>query len=146
MNATEQISYLKGLADGLGLDPENKQDKLIKAIIDVLDNLAATVSNMEDAYTELSEQVDAIDEDLSALEDDCYEDDDDDYDDDDGLEDSDFYEVKCPQCGDTIFLDEDMLDDGSMSCPNCDTELEFDFSCDCGCEDEECDCGSDLDE
>ena len=35
MTTSEKVAYLKGFADGLGLDKENKQDKLIAAIIDV---------------------------------------------------------------------------------------------------------------
>ena len=137
MTVIEKVAYLKGLADGLGLDPENKTDKLIKAVIDVLDDMALSVCDLEDNYAEVVEQLDAVDEDLSMLEDDFYEDDDDD--DEDYDDDEDFYEVKCPQCGDVIYLDDDMLEDGSIDCPNCGTELEFDFTCDC--DDDECDCG-----
>ena len=52
-----------------------------KALLDVLDDVAFTVSDLEDEVAELCEQVDSIDEDLGALEDDLYEDDDDDGDD-----------------------------------------------------------------
>ena len=43
--------------------------------------------------------------------------------------------MECPKCGDIICLDEDMLDEGEIDCPNCGEKLEFDFedSCDCGC-------------
>lgn len=136
MTAIERVSYLKGLADGLGLDPENKQDKLISAMIEVLDDFALTISDLSESYDDLCDQVDAIDEDLASVEEDLY-DDEDEEDEDDDLYDSDYYEVACPSCGDAIYLDEDMILAGSIECPGCGTELEFDCSCDCGCEHED---------
>ena len=53
--------------------------------------------------------------------------------------DDEVYEIECPACNDTIYLDADMLEEEGMVCPNCGTDLEFDFDgCDCEC----CDCGS----
>ena len=148
MNAMESISYLKGLADGLGLDPENKQDKLIAAMLEAMETMARGITELQETVEELNDQVDAVDEDLANLEDDFYEDDEE-YDDDDDdnfvIEDDDdddenYYEVECPACGDRIYLDEEMMEAGSIECPNCKTELEFD-----GCDDENCghDHGSD---
>ena len=54
---------------------------------------------------------------------DCYDDDCDCCDDDD----DELYEVVCPSCGDTICLNEGMLEEGSMECPGCGELLEFDF-------------------
>lgn len=137
MTISEKVAYIKGLADGLVLDDNNKQDKVLKAIIDVLDDIALTVEDLEDNCAELGEQLDAVDEDLAALEDVVYEEDDDDCCCD--CED-DMYEVECPNCHDLIYVDEDMLCEESIDCPNCGTKLEFDFDCDCDC-DEDCDCG-----
>lgn len=140
MTITEKVSYIKGLADGLELDENSKQDKLLKAIIDVLDDIAMSVSDLEDGYDELCEQVDAVDEDLSDLEEDFYGDDECECGGhgEDDEDDEDFYEVECPACHDVIYLDEDMIDEGGIECPNCGTELEFDFSCDCeDCADKE---------
>ena len=36
-----------------------------------------------------------------------------------------FYEVTCPACGNTITIDEDVLDLGAIECPNCGETLEF---------------------
>lgn len=139
MTVTEKVAYLRGLAEGLTLDENNKQDKLIKAIIDVLDNMALTVADLEDTCAEMSEQIDAVDEDLSAVEDLIYEDDEDcdcDCDDCDCCEDEE-YELECPNCNNLIYLCEEDLDD-DIKCPNCGADLlfEFDGDCDCGC----CDC------
>ena len=76
---------------------------------------------------------DATDE---GMDDDFYGDDqDEEYDEDE------VYEVECPNCHDIIYLDEGMLEEEEMNCPNCGTRLEFEFECDCGCEGEcDCDC------
>ncbi len=134
MTLTEKVAYLKGLAEGLGMDADNKQDKLISAIIDVLDDMALSVADLEAGLDELGEQVNDIDEDLAALEEDFYDDDcdccdccDDDCDCCDCCDD-DFIEVTCPQCGETICLDPDTIEvEDSIVCPNCNTDLEFDF-------------------
>lgn len=140
MTVTEKVAYLRGLAEGLVLDDNNKQDKLIKAIIDVLDDLALTVADLEDASAEMAEQIDAVDEDLASVEDFLYDDEDDcdcDCGDCDcGCEDEE-YEIECPNCHDLIYLCEEDLDE-DIKCPNCGSDLQFEFDgdCDCGC----CDC------
>lgn len=132
MTITEKVSYIKGLADGLDLG-DDKQSKVIKAIIDVLDDIACEVESVEEDLAELSEQIDAVDEDLAEVEDIIYDDEDEDcdYDDEDDL-----FEVTCPNCNDTIYLDSEMLEEEGIECPNCGTSLEFDFDCDC----KDCDC------
>ena len=57
MTVYEQISYLKGLVEGLGVDENNKYDKIIKAIIDVLDEIAVSIDELEDVSEELCEQI-----------------------------------------------------------------------------------------
>ena len=136
MTVTEKVAYLKGLAEGLNLDESKPETKVIKAMMDVLDDLALSVSDLEDGVDLISEQLDAVDEDLSNVEDVVYGDDDCDCCDDDCdcCDDEDLYEIECPACHDTVYLDEDMLEEDGITCPNCGTELEFDFDgCDCGC-------------
>ena len=140
MNLSERIAYIRGLAEGLGLDNDKDEVKVINAIIDLLEDMAYDVQDMEDIVDDVCDQVDEIDEDLSELEeevyggDDCCCDDcDEDFDDDDV-----YYEVTCGKCGNTITLDEDALLEGEIVCPECGENLEFDFSeledeCDCGC-------------
>lgn len=135
MTISEKVAYIKGLAEGLELDSNDKNSKVLKAIIELLEDVALTVEDLEDGCAELCEQIDAVDEDLSNLEDYVY--DDEDYEDED-YEDDEVYEVTCPACNDIVYLDEDMLAEGEIACPNCGTNLEFDFDCDCGCCDGEC--------
>lgn len=134
MTVTEKVAYLKGLVEGLGVDETSKEGRIIRAIVEVLDDMALTVSEVEDTVSEVTEQVDAIDEDLEDLEKDFYGDSEDDEDD----EDTDYYELTCPKCGEKVYLDDDLLSDGEMTCPKCGEKLEFDFGTDeddRGCED-----------
>ena len=127
MTVTERVAYVKGLAEGMELDAASKEGKILKAIIDVLEDMAYEISDLGDEIGEVEEQVDMIDDDLDTLESIVYEDEeDDDYDDEDE-DDGELYEVECPSCGDTIYLDEEMLADGEIDCPNCGEHLEFDF-------------------
>ena len=138
MTVAEKVAYIKGLAENAGFDGNDAKDKVIKAIIDALEDIAGAIG-------EINEQLDAVDEDLALLEEDFYEDyDDEDYDDDDYDDyDEDFcYEVECPTCHDVIYLDEEMVDEGGIKCPNCGENLEFDLSCDdcegcSGCSDDD---------
>lgn len=128
MTVTERVSYLKGLAEGLELDASSKEGKLLHAIIDVLDDIAFEVSDMQEVVGELGEQLDMIDEDLDGLEEIVYGDDDDEDDDDDEQhDDANLYEIVCPNCGDNIYLDEEMVDEGEMNCPSCGEHFEFDL-------------------
>lgn len=123
MTIVEKVAYLRGLADGLNLNAEKSETKMFKAIMDVLDDMALTMSDLEDNVAVISEQVDAVDEDLDSLETLIYEDDID-------LDDEcdcccDYYEVECPVCKEIINVDEGILEEGSIECPNCGEHLEF---------------------
>ena len=142
MTISEKSAYLKGLMDGLKLNTESDEGKMIAAIVDLLGDLTRKVTDIEETTIAISDELDEIEEDLDAIEDYIMdeEDDFDDYDDEDeddwdededydegfefGDEDSTIYEVVCA-CGEVINFDEDVLEEGSMICPNCGETLEF---------------------
>lgn len=146
MNISEKSAYLKGLMDGLKLDTDKAEGKLISAIVELLDDVTHKLTDVEDTTIAICDELDEIEEDLDAIEDyilddededfDDYEDDDfDDYDEEDeyddegfdfGDEDTTIYEVKCT-CGNVINFDEDTLEEGSIICDNCGETLEFTF-------------------
>ncbi len=137
MDICEKVSYIKGLADGLKLDDSTNEGKVLLAVLDLLDDIVDEICDIEDGCDDICEQLNVVDEDLSAVEDIVY--DACDCDDCDcGCEDDDVYEVTCPNCNDTIYLDEEMLEEDGIKCPNCGTDLEFDFDCDGECK--SCDC------
>jgi len=111
---TDQISFLKGMAEGMKLDPEQDTNRLILGMLDAMGELAA-------ANEALSEYVESIDEDLADLEDDIYDEGDDE--DEDGEFDA-ALTYECPHCHEEIELDPDELDLAEdHPCPNCGEEL-----------------------
>ena len=143
MTISEKAAYLKGLMDGLNLDTEKPEGKMIASIVELLGDVTKRLTDVEETTIAISDELDEIEEDLDAIEDfildeededEDYDwdddDDDDDWDDDDeegfdfGDEDSIIYEVKCA-CGEVINFDEETLEEGSMTCPNCGELLEF---------------------
>ncbi len=155
MTISEKAAYLKGLMDGLELDTEKAEGKMIAAIVELMGDVTKRVTDIEETTIAISDELDEIEEDLDAIEDyimeqeecDCCccddEDDDDwdDYDDEEydeegfdfGDDETTIYEVKCA-CGEIIDFDEETLEEGSIECPNCGELLEFSLEDD---EDEE---------
>ena len=136
MEITEKVAYLKGLAEGMELDTEKKEGKLLAAIIDVLDDIALELEDMKDYADELGEGLDAVSDDLEDVEDVIFGEDEDEEDEDfdEDEEDEDCYATTCPTCEETIYFDESVLEDGEVICPNCGEKLEFDLN---GLEDED---------
>ena len=90
MNLTERIAYIRGLAEGLKLDESKDEVKVINAIIDLLEDMAYDVVDMEDIVDDVCNQVDEIDEDLAEVEEELYGDYDDEWLDDEDDDDDDF--------------------------------------------------------
>lgn len=124
MTISEKVAYIKGLMEGMKLDESKDEVKLTQKIVDVLEDMALTIADLEDSVDIMGEQVDAVDADLDELEGYVY---DDECDDDCCCDDDDVYEVKCPNCGNMIYVDGDILDEGEIDCPSCGEKLEFDF-------------------
>ena len=145
MTISEKAAYLKGLMDGLKLDTESNEGKMISAIVDLLGDVTKRLTDVEETTIAISDELDEIEEDLDAIEDyildeeEDEEDEDDDWgfdgenwDDDDDCEegfdfgdpDSTIYEVECA-CGELINFDEETLEKGSIKCPKCGETLEF---------------------
>ena len=142
MTISEKSAYLKGLMEGLKLDTDKAEGKLIAAMVELLGDISKELTDVEDTTIAISDELDEIEEDLDAIEDyildeddyddeDDYEDDFDDEEDEDseegfdfGDEDTTVYEVQCA-CGEVIDFDEETLESGSIVCPNCGELLEF---------------------
>ena len=145
MTLSEKSAYLKGLMEGLKLNTESNEGKMIAAIVDLLGDMAKRVTDIEETTIAISDELDEIEEDLDAIEDYILDDEDDedwddeDWDEDDtdelddeesdegfefGDEDTTIYEVECA-CGEVIDFDEETLEKGSIVCPNCGETLEF---------------------
>ncbi|MDD4689291.1 MAG: hypothetical protein PHE51_06045 [Eubacteriales bacterium] len=129
---TEKIAYLRGLAEGMKLDKETNEGKLISEIIDVLGDMGADVDSLFDIADDLEESVADLEEAYDEIEEELF----DEYEDEDDDED-DIFVINCPSCGVEVALDDDILSGDAIICPNCEEEIEIEFDCDC---DEECSC------
>ena len=134
----EKAAYLRGLIEGLGIDETTKEGKVIKAMSELLGELAEAVDGIDEDVTRAYDQINDLSDELEDLEADLYEEDEDgesedaedeDTDDDDDAKDDDiasepFYEVACPNCGETVYVSEDDLDAGEANCAHCGVTFE----------------------
>ena len=127
MELSKKAAYIKGLMEGLGIDDSTDQGKVMKAMAELLEEMAEAIEDVTVLADETVDVVDSISDDLSDLEDAFYEEGYDGSDDDDEFEEV-LYECVCPTCGETIVLDDEMVGTGSVECPKCGESLEFDFS------------------
>ena len=139
MTLSEKASYLKGLMDGLDLNKESAEGKMIAGIVDLLGEMTTSISDLEENAIAVSDELDEIEEDLDAIEEFLMDEDDeedDDFDDEDDYEFDDedeeddeevIYDVTCPSCGEVLHLDEDTILQESIHCPKCNELLEFEF-------------------
>ena len=68
MEILEKVAYMKGLAEGIGLDVKSKEGKLLKVMMDILDDMALELQDIRDEQGDLEEVLDAVSEDLSDVE------------------------------------------------------------------------------
>ena len=138
MTISEKVAYLKGLAEGLDLDTaKSKEGKLISVMIGILEEIGMSIEDLEENTVALGEELDAVSDDLADVEKVVFDEDDECCCD----EDDELFEVECPNCGETLVIDEDVLEEGSIQCPNCKEKFALDLSDECGCGDEDCGCG-----
>lgn len=148
MTISEKVAYLKGLMEGLSYPTDTPEGKILSYMADILSDIALTCDDLEQETVRLGEYVEELDEDLGAVEeylfteeegedeDDDDEDeeiefdefDDEDEDDDEDEEsDEDIYALDCPSCGETIYLNESLLDETNILCPACHEPISFEI-------------------
>ena len=116
MEITEKVAYLKGLMEGMKIDTESNEGKILAAMADILEDIGLELEDLWNAQGELEDGLDVVSDDLEDVEDTVYG------------EDEDCYATTCPTCEETIYFDESVLEDGQVICPNCGEKLEFDLT------------------
>lgn len=137
MELNKKAAYLQGLVDGLGIDDTTKEGKIIKAMSALLGEMADAIEGMDEDLSRAYDQINDLSDELEDLEADLYEEEDDEDDsdtEDEDAEDDDandddiasepFYEVACPNCGETVYVSEDDLDAGEANCAHCGVTFE----------------------
>ena len=105
MDLNAKAAYIRGLMTGMEFDPASKNGKVIAAMMDLLEEMAAQVVEHDNALDQVYDELETLDQDVDDIVSDLYADDDED---DDAEEDSDegLYEVTCPNCGKVSTVDE----------------------------------------
>jgi len=144
MTVVEKAAYLKGLTEGLGIEPDTKEGKLWNALNDLLADMAHEIEDLQATTLDYADALDEISEDLTYLEEitcdlEKIEDYDEDYDDEaspcsgdcgccsgcGGEDEIDFAEAGSEDDED----DEELQYDGpiyDVTCPSCGEEISFD--------------------
>ena len=69
MTISEKSAYLKGLMDGMKLNTESDEGKMIAAMVELLGDVTKKLTDVEDTTIAISDELDQIEEDLDAIED-----------------------------------------------------------------------------
>ncbi|MBP3376258.1 MAG: hypothetical protein J6L83_05795 [Clostridia bacterium] len=144
MTLTERTAYIKGLCEGMGLDKKDTPEaKIINALLELCEEMALEIEDIEYDIGELADYCEELDEDLGDVEEVLLDMDDEDYDEEwddedecDGdcdaceicgdceyCDDEDYYEILCPSCGETVCFDESAFDEETLICPACGSEI-----------------------
>ena len=143
-NLGKKVGFLKGLMEGMNLEADGANGKLMAGIVDLLGDLSDRVEAIDELLDDLNDYVESIDEDLSELEgssdeldDEYFNDDAMDFDDDDdelfptgedklhllrparsAAEEESHAAKLCPLCSRIFFTAQD---DGDVEyvCPHC---------------------------
>ena len=127
LELVESILYEDDLDEGFEEDDEDyegEEDFDPEAFLDDMDFEEDELD--EDLEDDIDEDIDDEAEDDAAIEEDEF----DEPDDDELLEEEEgeqMYEIECPACHETIYLQESVILEGGVDCPNCGEPLEFDI-------------------
>ena len=126
MDLTEKAAYIKGLAEGLELDTDKKEARILNELLDLVSEMASDVEDIGADLVDLYDAFEELDHDLGMVEEELYGD-------MENLFSDDVYEIVCPNCQETVVLDEEMLIGGDVICPGCGEKIEIEIdTCDCG--------------
>ena len=142
MSIAKRVTYLKGLAEGLGLGHDTKEEKILHIIMEILEDIAVELEAVAEDVTVLDDDMSVLVEDMQNLEDMFFEEEVDEH---CGCPapsagsggankpekrertqpEPQFYTVQCPACDDEITIDDGVLAQGAIDCPNCGERLEL---------------------
>ena len=119
---TNRTSYLRGLAEGLNIDKEKAENKLMLEMLTVMDEMAGKIQELDTDLDELDEYVASMESDLSDVEDVLFAEEDE-LDDDDDYEEyaeNEEIDVSCSNCGKEFTIRAgDVNFEGDVLCPAC---------------------------
>lgn len=141
---SKKVAYLKGMAEGMNLQEDSMQNRLILRMLEALEEISEELEALEARQDEAEQYIDELDSDLGDVEeflfgeededDDCgcghhHHHEEDDWDDDECEEEDeddgiDFIEYECPHCKTSVYYDQEAFDlEEEHLCPECGKEL-----------------------
>lgn len=109
-NLLQNVAYLKGLTDGLKINSDSDEGRVLIEIINTLDDFAEAIEDIEYRQSLIVEDLDEIDDDLADLEDYVYDNDLDFYD-YPKFDDFDFDDFDDANLDEYDFFDEELISD-----------------------------------
>ena len=73
MEITEKVAYLKGLMEGMKIDTETNEGKILSAMVDILEDIGLELEDLWNAQGELEDGLDVVSDDLEDIEDIVYD-------------------------------------------------------------------------
>lgn len=105
MDLKERVRYLQGLAAGLQVGEESPTGRVVNGVLEVLEQVASELQEVNRSHAELEDYVECVDADLAEVEQDLA---------------GEAALMTCPECGGTVEIppeDEDGAPE--ITCPNC---------------------------
>ncbi len=133
MNLSEKAGYIKGLIEGLDIDRETKEGKILCAMSELMQLMANTIDDLRDDVEDLNEDLDDLDGFLERV----LLDGQDEEDGGSGDDGEASYEVDCPNCGKTVYVSEADLEEREAFCPSCGKSFGIELEEEDGGEDED---------
>lgn len=143
MDLKEKASYIKGLLEGTGLDFSKEENKILKSVVDLLLEMSEKIYEIERKNDDNSALIDELDEDLANVEKDLYNGENvgcdshhkgfcscnkkNDEQIEKEMEEKEFYEISCQNCGRVIEIDDEIIEKEDIICPECGKIVNFDF-------------------
>jgi predicted RNA-binding Zn-ribbon protein involved in translation (DUF1610 family) len=104
-----KVAYVRGMMDGLAIDLDTKEGKVLSAMLNLLEDIADKIEEIDFRQEELETYID----------DDIY-----DQNSEASFEEDDFIEFLCHRCGETIYVDKSIVNNNEqIECPNCTCNL-----------------------
>ena len=125
---SKKVAYLKGMAEGMDLNEDTLQNRLILRMLEALEEISEELEAIEARQDEAEQYIDELDSDLGDVEEFLFadedEEEDEEYDEEDDGEGIDFIEYECPHCKTSVYYDQEAFDlEEEHLCPECGKEL-----------------------
>jgi DNA-directed RNA polymerase subunit RPC12/RpoP len=119
MKLVKKAAYLHGLVDGLGIDESTSEGKVLRAMSELLVEMADELQRLDEDIDDVCGDVDLLTEDVEDIQDFLLDEDEEDDEEPEEDDEDPCYEVECPHCGATVYVTEADLEEKEAFCEEC---------------------------